>query len=99
MSLLSCPQAKQLYHTGSLHLLGHAVTPATLRDVTKCSFSMTGTVPIHVIAFAPHLTTSVMPPTLASLIHVGAPGRLIIWCPLKLLFFKLFWPVAAGKHF
>jgi hypothetical protein len=23
--------------------------------------------------------------------HMGAMGRLIIWCPLKLIYFKIFW--------
>jgi hypothetical protein len=29
---------------------------------------------------------------MASLKHVHAPGRLIIWCPFKPICFKLFWP-------
>jgi hypothetical protein len=31
----------------------------------------------------------------AGLRHVGAPGRLIIWFPFKLIFFKLFWAVTG----
>lgn len=34
-SLLSCPQARYIYHTESVHLLGHIMTAVALRDITK----------------------------------------------------------------
>jgi hypothetical protein len=36
--------------------------------------------------------------TRISLRHVGTTGRPIIWRPIKLLFFKLFWPITGLAH-
>jgi hypothetical protein len=29
---------------------------------------------------------------------MGAVGKLIIWCPLKLIYFKIFWPWKEQAH-